>query len=386
MRHHRSYSRGHESDLRSMSIGMISTYPPTRCGIGRFAASLVAATRQVAPNTEIGIARVVDTGDSITARHDRDVSFDPLSATAARAVGRRMNAHDVVLLQHEYGLYGPNDGAAVLDLVSHIRVPLVTVLHTVVADPTPRQHSIILHLAERGRVVVPTEAARLRLNDRYAVDPGEVEVIPHGASWTPSPTIRHTRRRLVTWGLLGPGKGIERALRAVARLDMRPEVTYDIVGQTHPKVFRTLGTSYRAGLEDQAAALGIAGRVRFVERYLDDDELFRAVTDADVVVIPYDNSEQICSGVLIEAIAAGRPVVATGFPHAVEALADGAGAVTEHDDGKMAEAIYRLLVDDDAYADATDAARRAAPALSWSAVAARYLEVAVQAIAATSAA
>jgi len=156
---------------------------------------------------------------------------------------------------------------------------------------------------------------------------------------------RARRSHLLTWGLLGPGKGIEWALRALARLrDLNPSPSYTVAGQTHPKVVEREGEAYRDRLERLGAMLGIADSVNYRPNYHDPATLNALVASADVVVLPYDSREQVTSGVLAEAVAAGVPVVATAFPHAVELLTDSRGLIVAHQDSAaLAGAIRRLL-------------------------------------------
>jgi glycosyltransferase involved in cell wall biosynthesis len=181
--------------------------------------------------------------------------------------------------------------------------------------------------------------------------------------------------------LLGPGKGIEWALRALAELkDLSPMPTYTVAGRTHPKVLEQHGDVYRDGLKTLARDLGVADAVRWADVYLDQAALSRLIRSADVVVLPYDSTEQVTSGVLIEAVGAGVPVVATEFPHAVELLADGPGLLVPHQDPEAMAAAVRHLIAEPA------ATRRLAglaggPTLRWPAVAARYQSLASELLA-----
>ena len=360
-----------------LSVALISTYPPTRCGIGRFARSLVSAWSETAPDTVARVARVAGAEDPVHPIPGVEVQFDPASSVAVRAAAAHVNRSDVALIQHEYGLYGPDEGTAVLELVDQIRVPVTTVLHTVLPSPNANQRRIASGLADAGTIVAPTETARSWLRDAYSVAESRVQVIPHGSSWRPlsPPAASRPRRHLVIWGLLGPGKGIERLLRAMSMIRIEPAVTLDIIGQTHPKVLARSGQSYRNSLQRLCSDLGLASRVRFVDRYLEDGELQRLVSQADVVVIPYDSNVQVSSGVLTDAVAAGRPVVATDFPHARELLADGAGLVVPHSEEALAAAICHLLEDDEAYASATRRALHASDRLSWESVGEQYIDL-----------
>jgi glycosyltransferase involved in cell wall biosynthesis len=208
-----------------------------------------------------------------------------------------------------------------------------------------------------------SRAARQRLVDGYAVErPDEVVVIPHGALPVEPPAHRPSADRpmILTWGLLGRGKGIEWGISALGALrDLKPR--YLVAGQTHPKVLAHEGETYRRNLQNRAVTFGVA----------------ELVGQADVVLLPYDSSEQVTSGVLIEALAAGKPVVATEFPHAVELLADGAGLLVPHrDPAAITAALRRVLTEPGLAAGMSDRAASLAPALNWSAVANRYRRLA----------
>jgi glycosyltransferase involved in cell wall biosynthesis len=229
-----------------------------------------------------------------------------------------------------------------------------------------------------------TGTARERLLSGYAADAAKVHVIPHGTADLARPRRERApvdpdrRPSLLTWGLLGPGKGLEWAIQALARLqDLHPAPTYTIAGRTHPNVLAHQGERYREGLSRLSVDLAIESAVRFDPVFRDAAALGRLIHSADVVVLPYDSREQVTSGVLTEAVAAGVPVVATRFPHAVELLAGGAGLLVEHQDPPMlAEAIRCILTQPAFAAELVAGGRGLAAGLRWPAVAARYDELA----------
>jgi glycosyltransferase involved in cell wall biosynthesis len=355
---------------RAPAIALVSTYPPTQCGLATFTAAL----HEQLPGSSV--VRVMDADGARVGNEVVAHLVNGSDASAAVAV-RTLNTHDVVILQHEYGIYGGPDGEDVLAVVDALCVPLVVVLHTVLETPSPRQRSIVLRLLVVADVVVTmTETARRRLIDGYGADPAQVVVIVHGAvdhgrlGLARTPRLRPT---ILTWGLLGPGKGIEWALDAVAELrDLDPR--YLVLGKTHPKVLDHEGERYRDGLTSKASRLGIEDLVELDPSYLSVRDLAEVVADADVILLPYDSREQVTSGVLIEAVAAGRPVVSTAFPHAVELLADGPGLVVPQRDAQALAAALRRVLTEPGLADRMAAsAVTVAPTLLWSAVAQQYL-------------
>jgi glycosyltransferase involved in cell wall biosynthesis len=226
-----------------------------------------------------------------------------------------------------------------------------------------------------------TPTARRRLLHGYPVDPARVTLIPHGAADNRVPPgERPARPTILTWGLLGPGKGIEWVIDGLAELrDLKPEPRYLVLGETHPRVVERDGESYRQGLMDRATRRGVGHLVEFDDRYLSIAALGRLVIQADVVILPYDSREQVTSGVLVEALASGKPVIATGFPHAVEMLGGGAGLIVPHGDSTaMAAALRRVLTEPGLAARLGAEAAALAPQLLWPAVADRYRTLAVE--------
>lgn len=354
-----------------VKYGFLSTYPPTRCGLASFTSALAAEL--IEGGMSGGVVRVTALGEEQRCGPDVVHTWSAGTVAGWQGAAEALNAFDVVIVQHEYGIYPGRDGGDVLPLLRRLEVPSIVVLHTVLSAPTPGQRSLLEAIAAAaGAVVTMTDTARSRLLHGYAVDPAKVTVIPHGtADHADLPAARGVRPHLLTWGLLGPGKGIEWALRALARLqDLDPAPRYTVAGQTHPKVMQRHGDAYRAGLHRLGAQLGVAHAVEYQPIYHEEAALGRLIRSADVVLLPYDSLEQVTSGVLTEAVAAGVPVVATAFPHAVELLSDGRGVLVPHrNPAALATAIRRILTDP---ATAARLSRPRPVALLWPAVAARY--------------
>lgn len=360
----------------AIRFGVLSTFPPTQCGLATFSSAL--ATHLVEAGADVSVVRVVDDlQPAVPLVTHQLVTGAPDEARAAAAA---LNACDVALVQHEYGIFGGRDGADVLDVLARVRVPVITVLHTVLAHPTPHQHEVLARVvAASSMTVTMTEAGRQRLIEGWGVDPASVTVIAHGARDNRGPdetvTPPRTAPTVLTWGLLGEGKGIEWALEALAGLgDLHPRPTYRIVGETHPKVLERDGEAYRHRLERLVDRLGIGSMVQFDARYLDVPTLQRIVRSADVVLLPYDSPDQVTSGVLTEAVVAGKPVVSTAFPHAVELLSGGAGIlVPRRDPAAIRDALRRVLTEPGLAPSMAAASRAVAPSLLWTAVAEQYV-------------
>lgn len=365
----------HQTSL--FSIGFVSTYPPTACGLATFTAALRGAMAE-GRGSEEGL-EVVSLVESRLEEPRPEVVFQHVNGdrSSLRQSVEALNEHDVVILQHEYGIYGGTDGAEILDLIADLEVPTIVTLHTVLDKPTLRQKRVLERIVDlAGRTVVMSDTALRRLQNQYDIDPDEVMMVPHGAmAGTAAPSEAAGRRPVVlTWGLIGPGKGLETALDAFASLkDLWPLPRFVILGKTHPKVQAAQGDSYLDGLKAKAHALGLEDLVEFDSRYLDTESLVSTIRQADIALLPYESTEQVTSGVLVEALGAGKPVVATDFPHAVEMLGTGAGALVPHSDpDEMAAALRSLLSEPEMAARMATMATSIGSTLHWPVVADQY--------------
>jgi glycosyltransferase involved in cell wall biosynthesis len=359
------------SDHQTRTYAMVSTYPPTQCGIATFAAALSGGLYEY--GDDVGIVRVGADGEApakiVIAELNGQDQLEMIDAMDA------LNRADVVIVQHEYGIYDGPDGDSIVEVLEGIDRPTIVVAHTVLEHPTPHQRSVLEAVVRAAdAVVVMTEAGRVRLCTSFDVDARKISVIPHGAAVSDALRLEDSkeRPRLLTWGLLGPGKGIEWAIDALAMVDdIRPKPLYIVAGKTHPKVKEYEGDVYRDMLMQRAKDRRVD--VVFDDKYRTVPALSQLISESTMVILPYDSPDQVTSGVLVDAIAAGRPVIATAFPHAVELLSSGAGIVVPRRDPEaLADAIRTALTTPGLVRAMASEARRLAPELAWPAIAARY--------------
>jgi polysaccharide biosynthesis protein PslF len=365
-----------------LRVGLLSTYPPKICGLGTFAVALEGAL--TALDARVSVVRVESASDPVTVAPPGVMTLTNGQPRSVANAVTWLSRNDVAIIQHEYGIFGGPDGDEVLEVLEQIAVPSIVVLHTVPKTPTARQRSVLVAVADRAdHVVVMSATAYSRLVDDYGVGAHRVSVIPHGAVGITTdgafrPASASGAPSMMTWGLLGPGKGIEHVIDALANVrTLLPTPHYTVAGVTHPNVLAQDGDQYRSMLMQRALSLGVRDLITFDGTYRNTKSLHELIATAGVVILPYDSREQVTSGVLVDAIAAGRPVIATAFPHAVELLSSGAGIVVDHGDiDAMTKAIRSVLRDPDRLAEMSAEARRLAPSLLWSSVAAKYLDLA----------
>jgi glycosyltransferase involved in cell wall biosynthesis len=368
-----------------MRTAIVSTYPPRACGIGTFSADLRATLTGTGEVTAADLVAVVNEPSSpqrrgLLATIVQAVRGDYVRT--ARMLGRL--DVDVVLLQHEFGIFGGRDGEYVLSFAQELAQPLVVTLHTVLSEPTPHQEEVLAELcAEAELVMVMTDTALRLLVDSGACPEEKVRVVPHGApariaqraaggvrsQRSTSPAL--DRFRLSTFGLISPGKGLETVLEALPRMiDRHPEIVYTIAGRTHPDVSRREGERYRLMLERRVLELELGDHVEFDDRFLTIDELADLLAATEVFLTPYRNREQIASGALTFAIAAGCAVVSTPYWYAQDMLASGAGRLVPFRDPEaLADAVCGYIEHPESLTAARTEARRLGSTLAWPAVA-----------------
>jgi len=356
----------------------VSTYPPRRCGIATFTSDLAAATG----GGEIAVLHPGDDPPFYPSEVEHRIRKEEHS-DYVRTSRSLSDCADVVSIQHEYGIWGGEDGENVLEFVRGLRVPAVTTLHTVLRDPTPRQRAVLLELIRlsEATVVMSSSAADL-LRESYGVQRDSVHVIPHGVPDLPlvnPETVKPglgvgNRKVILSFGLLGPGKGLELAIDALpAVAAAHPSVLYVIVGATHPALVEREGEAYRTSLVDRIRRVGMADHVQFIDRFVGKPELSQWLEAADVFVTPYPNLGQIVSGTLSYAMGAGRAIVSTPYAYASELLAGGRGILVRPGSvTDLAAALTQLLGDPALRHEIGRRAYDYSRTMIWSAVGARY--------------
>ncbi len=368
-------------------IGFVGGFEPRRCGIATFTHDLCEAVAEAVPEARCFAGAVNDRVEGYTypPRVRFEILESDLDSYRRAADFLNFNNTEVLCVQHEFGIYGGPAGSHVLALLKEVRMPVVTTLHTVLQQPDPAQRKVMEDLVRRSeRLVVMARKGAEILQETYGVPAAKVDVIPHGIPDTPfaDPDLHKARfgvegcRVLLTFGLLGPGKGIEHAIGALPEIVRRhPDTVYLVLGATHPHLVAREGESYRLNLERLAENLGVREHVVFYNRFVSAEELAEFIGATDIYLTPYLNEAQITSGTLAHVFGAGNAVVSTPYWHARELLADGRGILVPFRDPQaIAVGVCAYLDDPALLARTRQEAYQLGRETIWPAVARRYLE------------
>lgn len=372
-----------------LRIAFLGTYPPRRCGIGTFTRDLAEAVAATRIGSSIRILATTDGAEPYD--YPESVRFEIRQGEKQDYVraADHLNYSDtqLVCVQHEFGIYGGDDGAHILAFLGRLKKPVVATLHTVLRTPSDSQRSIVRAMAQRcDRMVVMSDPAAKLLESSHGIRPDLIHVVPHGI-----PDLQRIdrgglkarfgvagRRMLLTFGLLSRNKGIETVLRALPRLVGRfPDLVYFVVGATHPNVRRERGEEYRLSLEREVKDLGLTDHVVFRDEFVSSEELADVLRATDVYVTPYLNEAQSTSGTLSYAMGAGAAVVSTPYWHAQAFLAGGRGRMFDFGDSEgLATAVEALFSDARELERSRDAAWQFTRPMTWPRVAQAYVDLA----------
>jgi polysaccharide biosynthesis protein PslF len=363
----------------------LASYPPRECGIATFTKDVVDSYDQrfgghseIIAIEEPGAPKR-DYPPTVVANLTQD------DRESYRAVADIINRHpcDALNIQHEFGLFGGDNGEWIVDLIALVRKPVIVSLHTVLPEPTPDHMRVVRTIcATASGVVVLSATGRAILIERYGIDAQKIRVIHHGV---PDVPFRDTaaakasfglrgRQVVSTFGLINRGKGLEYAIEAMRDVaTSHPDALYLILGQTHPVVRRKEGEVYRESLEKLVAEYGLGDNVRLVDRYLGFDELVQYLQATDIYLTPYLNPVQIVSGTLAYAVGLGKAIVSTPYLYAEELLAHGRGFLVQFRDAvSIANTMNALFDDRDLRASTERRAYRFGRQMTWPHVAQEY--------------
>jgi glycosyltransferase involved in cell wall biosynthesis len=370
------------------SVVLIGNYSPRQCGIATFTTDLVEALSTEAPDINCWAVAMNDRpeGYAYPEKVRFEINQNKLTDYSIASEFLNINQIDIVCVQHEYGIFGGPAGSHLLKLLGELRMPIVTTLHTVLKDPAPEYLEVMRTISDLSdKLVVMSRKAVDFLKDIYAVPEEKIAFIHHGIPDTPfmDPNFYKDqfgvegKKVLLTFGLLSPNKGIETALQALPSVAKKhPDVTYIILGATHPHILKAHGDEYRISLQQLVRKLSISDHVVFQNRFVTLKELCEFLGTADIYLTPYLEEAQITSGSLAYAMGTGKAVISTPYWYAAEMLAEGRGSIVPFKSpDAMAEQIIELLdnhvqrhtIRKKAYTFCRDAI--------WKEVSRRYLEV-----------
>jgi glycosyltransferase involved in cell wall biosynthesis len=364
---------------------MLGNHVPRQCGIATFTTDLSDALARELGDVECVVLAMNDAGKhhAYPERVRFEIAESDLGSYRRAADFLNVNTVDVVCVQHEYGIFGGKAGSHVLALLRELRMPIVTTLHTILAEPNSNQRQVMDELTKLSeRVVVMSAKGVDLLHEVHGVPRTKIDLIPHGIPSVPFAAQSKDqlgvegKSVILTFGLLSPDKGIEHVIDAMPKiLERYPNTVYIVLGATHPHVKEKHGETYRLMLENRAQRLGVASSMIFHNRFVSQGELSEFLSGADIYVTPYLKPEQITSGTLAYAVGSGKAVISTPYWYATELLADGRGILVPwRDPDAIAREVIGLLADDAKRMLMRQRAAAYGRTMVWPAVAKGYLQ------------
>lgn len=369
-------------------VAFIGNHLPRRCGIATFTHDLHRAVASSNHDLETCVVAMNDPGYNYDypAAVRFQVRQDVLSDYEDTADLLNSADFDVVCLQHEYGIFGGDAGCDIVELLTRLKMPVVTTLHTILADPNPAQRGAMRRIIDASsKLIVMSEKGRELLQSVHDVPFGKIEAIAHGIPDFPFQDPKQAKAKLgfqgkaviLTFGLLSPSKGIENVIDALPSIiEACPNAVYVVLGATHPHLVRDQREAYRESLIARVRELNIEDHVVFFNQFVDQPTLLDFISMCDVYATPYLNEAQMTSGTLSFSFGLGKAVVSTPYWHASELLADARGVLVPFGDVKALSKEISVLLTDNVRRDAMR--KRAyveSRSMTWAQTAKRYLSV-----------
>ena len=366
-----------------MNIAFLSTYPPRECGLATFTQDLVLQLSKIPSTSQSRIVAVSNKSFHYGSRVMMELAQNNRDNYKKMAEKLNHSGIELLVIEHEYGIYGGEWGEYLLDLVNNLKIPFVTTLHTVLPLPNTKQRHILNVLGEKGEKVITMANNTVDiLKDVYGMEPSKIKVINHGVPFIPMKSREDLKTEdqlenrfiISTFGLLGPGKGLEYGVEAIAKVaENYKNALYLILGATHPAVKKTSGEDYRESLEALVEKLGIADNVRFVNKYLSKEEIIRYLKLSDIYLTPYLDKNQAVSGTLAYAVGCGRVIVSTPYSYANEMLSQGRGLLAKFRDSEsIAECIEYVIDHPEEKREMERLTLEKGKSMTWASVAQQY--------------
>lgn len=367
-----------------MNIAFLSTYPPRECGLATFTEDLINEIDKIG-SVRASVIAVTNGEVYDDSRVKCKISQQKRADYFRTAMW--VNTHiDLLVIEHEYGIFGGECGEYILDLARNLKIPFIITTHTVLQRPTLKQRTVLKTLGRLSTGVVTMAANSIPILAKvYGIEPDKITVIPHGVPCLPVKPreqlkIEHDlmgTHVISSFGLLSPAKGLEYGIKAVAQVV--PEfnnLVYLILGKTHPTVKQTMGESYRQELMDLAQSLGVQDNVQFIDKYLTKEEVMTYLNLSDIYMTPYLSKEQAVSGTLAYAVGCGRVIVSTPYRYAQEMLGEGRGMLAEFSDADSLSSCVSYILKNPLHKKEMESKTLSlGQTMAWANVAGRYTQL-----------
>ena len=375
---------------RLMNIAFLSTYPSRECGLATFTQDLV---REIDKNGFGNRPKVIAISDNnnydYSSRVIMEISQHDKESYLKTADAINNSNIELLVIEHEYGIFGGESGEFILDFIDRLHIPFVTTLHTVIPNPSEKQKEILKRLGEKSsKIITMAQNTKPILEKVYSIIPLKVKVIHHGVPYKALDSREKLKKKyglsgrnvISTFGLISPGKGIEYGIEAIAKVAKSyKDIVYLILGQTHPCIKKEYGEIYREKLISMVKKLGIENNVWFIDKYLTKEEIIQYLQLSDIYMTPYLGKDQAVSGTLAYAVGYGRVIVSTPYSYAREMLSDGRGLLAEFSDSdSLARNIKYVLSNPEAKREMEKRTLSIGKTMMWENVSKQYIDLFIE--------
>jgi len=372
-----------------MKIAYIGTYPPRQCGIGTFTRNLLISMANKPKTTKKsneGFVVALNDHDqvydypkevdlTIRQEHQRDY------LSAAKFIN--FSGADICILEHEFGIFGGHNGVYILPLLYRLEIPLIVTLHTIVKNPSYNEKAVLQEICKMAnKIIVMSNKAIEFLISIYNVPEEKIVLIEHGVpdlqfsqELSKKEFNLENKKVLLTFGFVSRNKGIETVIKALPKIIKKyPETIYLVLGKTHPNVIRYSGEEYRIYLQGLIKSFSLENHVFFLNKFVDQEELFKYLYASDIYITPYLNEAQITSGTLSYAIGVGTGVISTPYWHAQELLANGRGRLFNfHDSEELSNILLEFLDNPEILKNHREKAYNYGRKITWPIIGGKYI-------------
>ena len=331
-----------------MRIGFVSTYPPIECGIATYTSYLNEALRKIGNETFV-VSPLGAHGPGVFS------GYRPESASMATQIFD-ISAEftpDIIHIQHEFGLYGPQRGVHVIGLIVMYKlagIPVVTTLHTVQAEPDHAEITLLrLIVSESSAVIVHEQFQKDTLVKHFGQEE-KIHVIYHGIREVE--VTKDAKKKLgiegkkviLLCGYFRPTKGFKKIVELMPKICKQAnDIVLLVAGKSRGLEFQEYQREFYEAINNSP----VNDRIVVLRGQFPQHTFDTIVSASDIVVLPYAKGAQ--SGIMAQCFAFNKPVITSNLLAFKKLVKRSSGGWICKSNKEYIQNIIKILRDDDLY-------------------------------------